>query len=167
QAAQDVRRRVLVAPVAGRPVLRLGNGDVGQAVEQPLDAYPSLRAREWRAGTRVDPVAEREALTRAHTVDDEGIGVLEAARVAIRGAVEHHQRRARGDLDTRQRARDARQAEVTLDRALVPQRFLDEVRDAIVLVAHRLLQFRALAHEDEGGREEANGRLLARREQVR
>ena len=52
-------------------------------------------------------VAERDVLARVRAVDDELVGVLEAARVAVRGAVEHHHRRAGGDVDAADRGRDA------------------------------------------------------------
>ena len=67
----------------------------------------------------------------------------------------------------RERARDARQPEVTLDRALEAQRLLDEVGDAVAFVAQQLLQVRPFAEEQERGREEPHRRLLARGEQVR
>ena len=96
-----------------------------------LDAR--LGARKRRAGARVGAVAERDVLAGVGAVDVELVGVLEAARVAVRGAVEHHHRRARGDVDAADGGRRARQAEVALDRALVAQRLLDEVRDAIAV----------------------------------
>ena len=100
-------------------------------------------------------------------VDDELVRVLEAARVAVRGAGEHHHRRAGRDVDAADGRRDARQPEVALDRALEPQRLLDEVRDARAVVAQELLEVGSLAEQLERGREEPHRRLLAGREQVR
>ena len=62
QAAQDERRHVVVAAVAGRAVLLLGDPDVGGAVEQPLEADPRLGPGQRRAGAGVDAAAEREVL---------------------------------------------------------------------------------------------------------
>ena len=68
-AAQDVRRHVVVAAGAGGAVLLLGDPDVVHPVEQPLDGDASLGARERRAGARVGAVAEREVLARVGALD--------------------------------------------------------------------------------------------------
>ena len=104
QAAQDVRRRVLVAAGAGRAVLGFGDPDVGEAVEDALEADARFGARERRARTGVDAVTERDVLPRVRAVDVELVGVLEAAGIAVGGAVEHHHRRAGRDVDAAERA---------------------------------------------------------------
>ena len=63
--------------------------------------------RERRAGTGVDAVAERDVLARVRAVELELVGALEAARVAVGGAVEHHHGRAGRDVDAADRRRDA------------------------------------------------------------
>ena len=94
--------------------------------------------------------------------------VLELARVAVGGAVEHHQRRAGRDLDAADVVGTRVQAEVALDRALEPQALLDEVRDELAVG-------RAAAAAARGARraicsavvEQPDGGLLAGGEQVR
>ena len=75
------------------------------AVEEALDADAGLGAGERRAGARVDAVSEREVLARVGAVDVELGGVVEVARIAVRGAVEHHHGRARRDVDAADRRR--------------------------------------------------------------
>ena len=58
-----------------------------------------------------------------------------------------------------------RQAEFGLDGALHAQRLLDEDRDQAGVVAQRLLQFRTIAQDAQGGAEQLGRRLLARTEQ--
>ena len=64
--------------------------------EQALDADPALGAGEWAAGTGVDAAAERQVLARVAAVEPELVRVLELARVAVGGAVDHHHGRAGG-----------------------------------------------------------------------
>ena len=59
-------------------------------------------------GQRVDAVPERDVLARVRAVDVGTRRALEAARVAVRGAVEHHQRRAGRDVDAADRASGTR-----------------------------------------------------------
>ena len=68
---------------------------------------PRPKARCWRALARADVERRR---------------VLEVARVAVGGAVEHHHRGAGREVDPAHRGRHPGQPEVALDRALEPQR---------------------------------------------
>src|SRR4051812_20527291 len=115
EATEDVGRRVLVAARAGGAVLLLGDHDVAHALEQTFDADVALGPRERRTRTRVHTVPERDVLPGVRAIQPELLGRLEAARVTVRGAVEHHYGRARRDVDTTDRRRHAGQAEVTLD----------------------------------------------------
>ena len=69
---------------------------------------PSARA-SGAPGHVCDAVPERDVLARVGAVELELVGVLEAARVAVRGAVEHHHGRAGRDVD----AADGRRRRVT------------------------------------------------------
>src|SRR6478672_8904849 len=99
QPAEDEGRHVLVAPGARRTVLGLGDRDVRHAVEEALDADAGLGAGQRCAGAGVDAVAEGEMLACIRAFDDEVAGIVEKARVAVGGAVEHHDGRAGGDGD--------------------------------------------------------------------
>src|ERR1700720_4666018 len=123
EPTQDVGRDVLVATVARRAVLRLADPDVGGAVQQTLQAHPGFGAGERCAGAAVDAASEGEVLAGVLAVRVEGVRVLETARVAVGGAVDHHQGAAGGYRLLADSRWHARQSEVTLDRALDSQAF--------------------------------------------
>ena len=79
-AAQDVRRHVVVAAGADRAVLGLGDPDVVHPVEQSLDGDAALGPGERRARAGVDAAAEREVLAGVGALDVELGRVLEVAR---------------------------------------------------------------------------------------
>ena len=92
--------------------------------------------------------------------------MLEAAGVAVRGAVDDHDGGARGDRDAAELGRHAREPEVALHRALDAQALLDEVRDELAVLAQQLLELRVVADALQRGAEEAHGRLLTGGEEV-
>ena len=94
------------------------------------------------------------------------VGMFEAARVVVRGAVDDHDGGAGGNVDPAELGRDAREAEVALHRALDAQALLHEVRDELTVVAQPLLELVVVADALERGAEEAHRRFLARGEQV-
>ncbi len=59
-------------------------------VEQPLQADARLGAGQRRTWAAVDPTAERQVLTGVLACGIEVVGLLEAARIAVGRAVEHH-----------------------------------------------------------------------------
>ena len=59
----------------------------------------ALGPGEGRTGARVDAVPERDVLTGVRAVEPELGGVVELARVAVRGAVEHHHGGAGREVD--------------------------------------------------------------------
>src|SRR4051812_25738189 len=61
--AQDEGRHVTVLPRIRRAVMLLGDADLAQPVEQPLDADSRLGAGELTAHARVDAAAEGQVLT--------------------------------------------------------------------------------------------------------
>ena len=115
----------------------------------------------------MDTPAERDVGLRVGAVDAELVRALEPFRVAVGRAVQHHHGRAGGDVDTADLRRSAGQAEVGLDRALDAERFLDEVRDALVVLAELVLQRRVLGQVFQRGGEQPGRRLLTGREQER
>ena len=112
---------------------------------------PRPNARCWRAFLRVGV---------------ELVRLVEAARIAVGSAVDHHHRRARAQLVVADGDRRARQPEVALHGALVAQRLLDEVRQQAAVLAHRLLDVGAVAEHLQRRAEQSDRRLLARREDV-
>src|SRR2546423_15723854 len=71
ETAEQVRGQVLVLAVARRTVLRLGDGDVGGAVEEPVESDPAPGPGERCAGTEMRAVAERHVPTGGVTFDVE------------------------------------------------------------------------------------------------
>ena len=86
--------------------------------------------------------------------------------ITVRGAVDDHHGGARGDLDAAELGRHAREPEVALHRALDAQALLDEVRDALPVLAQLLLQLGVVADALQRGAEEAHRRLLTGGEEV-
>lgn len=101
--------------VAGRPVRPLGDPDVRRAVQETLDRHPRLDPGEWGAGTAVDAAAEGDVLSGVRTLDVEDLGVGELTRIAVRGAVDEHDRGLGGQFDPAHGRGCPRQPEVTLD----------------------------------------------------
>src|SRR3954462_11265850 len=97
EAAQDERWFVVVCAGVGGTVLLVVNGDIAQPVENPLNADPALHAGERSAGARVDTAAERDVLADVFPVKLELMRVLEAVRIAVRGAGTDHHRGTRRD----------------------------------------------------------------------
>src|SRR4029077_17324886 len=130
QPAEDPGRFVDEATRGWGTVVRLRETDVVHPVEDALqaDAGFAARQRPSRAGVRAAP--ERDVLPGVRPVEPELGGALEVSRVAVRGAVQQHDRRARGDVDVADPGGPPGQAEVGLDRALDAERLLDEVGDA-------------------------------------
>ena len=79
QAAQDERRKILVAAVASRPVLSSEIRMSGCARE-PLDGRAALGPGQRRAGAGVDAAAKRDVLAGVGPGRIEHVRVLEAAR---------------------------------------------------------------------------------------
>ncbi len=107
QAAEDVRRRVLVTAGVRGAVPGLRDRDVGHAIEEAFEADAGLGTRQRRARARVRAVPEGQVLPSIRAVDTELPGIVEPARITVRGTVEHHQRGARRDVDAADRRRDA------------------------------------------------------------
>ena len=145
----------------------LGEPDVSHAVEDPIDADPSLGASERTTGARMHTAAERDVRLGIGTVDAELVGALEPFGVAVGGAVEQHDRRARRDVDLADLRGAAGEAEVGLDRAFHPERLLDEVGDAVLVVTELVLELGVFGEVLQRGGEQAGRRLLAGREQER
>src|SRR6478609_5177538 len=118
EPTQDERRNVAVVAVVRRTVLLLRDPDIGGAVQQPLQADARLGAREWGTWAAVDTAAEREVLAGVLARRVELVRPLEAARIAVGRAVDHHDGGARTQLATADGDRGARQPEVALDGAL-------------------------------------------------
>ena len=123
QAAQDVRRRVLVAARAGRTVLGLRDPDVGHAVEDPLDADRGLRraraARRGRCGCRAR-TRGAGARWRGRRRNSSGCSKRRGSRLAA--PLSTITVVPAGISTPPTVVGDARQAEVALDRALEAQR---------------------------------------------
>ena len=117
-------------------------------------------------GTAVDAAPEGEVLAGVVTVDAELRRVLEAAGVAVRRTVEHHQGCAGGDVDPGNGRPAAGEPEVAFDRSLDPERLLDEVGDELAPLPEELLELGTVADELEGGAEEPDRRLLSGGEEV-
>src|SRR3954463_12697116 len=117
--------------VVRRTVVLLGDPDVTHPVEDALDADPALDARQWSAGTRVVPAAERDVRLHVDAVDAELLGALETAGGAGRGAGSQDHPRTRRDVDTADRGGAPGETEVGLDRALHPEHLFEEARDAV------------------------------------
>ena len=166
EPTQDVGRNVLVATVSGRAVVRLADPDVGGAVEQPLQSDPGFGAGQRCAGAAVDAAAEGQVLAGVLALGIEGVRILEAARVAVGGPVDHHQRAAGADGFLADGGRHPRQPEVALDRALDAQAFLDEVRQQAAVLAQPALDVGAVPHHLQRGAEQPHGRLLSGREDI-
>jgi hypothetical protein len=81
-------------------MMLLGQSDVPGPVENALDADPSLGARQGAARARVRPPPEGDVGLGIGAVGAELSRALELPRVAVGRAVEEHDRRAGGDLDT-------------------------------------------------------------------
>src|SRR5262249_61041664 len=113
-----------------------------------------------RGGGGGDAEAERRVLTGGRTVDVEGGRVLEVARISIGGAVDDHDRRAGRDGDVPDPRRYPCHAEVALDRALEPERLLDERGDLCSVPAEQGLEVGALGDELERGAGQAHSGLL-------
>src|SRR6185312_695885 len=118
QAAQDVRRNVFVLTGIRGAVLALRDADVGRFVEEPLDRDTGLGPGKRGARAAVNAPAERQVLARVLAGGVERVGIIEAARVAISGTVEHHHRFAGAEIGLADDGRYARQSEVALDRTL-------------------------------------------------
>ena len=136
QAAQDPRRLVVEAAVAGRPVVLLGEPDVAHAVEDALEARRGPRpGRAGRRGTSGYRARTRCAPGRWHGRCGTRAGTRSAGGRGWR-------RRSAASPGCRRRCRRRRcvvvaagEAEVGLHRALDAQRLLDEVRDAVPVLA--------------------------------
>ena len=166
EAAQDVRRNVLVATASGRAVVRLADPDVGGPVQQPFQSDPGLRAGQRCAGAAVNAAAERQVLARVLALGIESVGVLEPARVAVGGPVDHHHRAAGTEGFVADGGRHPRQPEVALHRALDAQALLDEVRQQAAIATQPLLDVGLVAHHLQRGGQQPHRRLLARGEDV-
>ena len=73
--------------------------------QQPLDADARLGPGQRATGAGVRPPAEGEVLLGVRAVHAELVRVVEAARVAARGAVQHHDAGAGRDVDSAHRRR--------------------------------------------------------------
>ena len=93
-------------------------------------------------------------------------GVLEQPRVAVAGARHEHDRASGGDLDPAERGAHPRHSELGAQRALQPQRLLNEVRDAVAVGTDLLLQVGPLAEHAQREREKPDRRLLPAGEEV-
>ena len=133
EAAEDPRRLVAEAAVAGRAVVLLGQADVAHPVEDALEADPALGPGERAAGAGVGAAPEGDVGLGVGPVDAELVRALEAPGVAVGGAVEQHHRRAGLDVDAADRRGAPGEAEVGLHRALDPQHLLEEVGDPVVV----------------------------------
>ena len=71
EAAEDPRRLVAEAAVAGRAVVLLGQADVAHAVEDALEADPALGPGQRAAGAGVDAAPERDVGLGVGPVDAE------------------------------------------------------------------------------------------------
>ena len=134
--------------------------------QKALDADPRLRPGQRPPGTGVRPAPEGQVLLGVGPVHPELVRVLEPAGIASGRAVEHHDRRAGGDVDSAHRRPGAGQPEVALDRALVAQALLDEVRDAAAVLAEATLDVGVVPDRLQRGAEQPDRRLLAGREHV-
>src|SRR5262245_64513117 len=161
QSAQDPRRLVLEAPGAGGPVVLLREPDVAHAVEDPLEADLRLGAGERAARAGVGAAAEGDVLLAVGAADAELGGGLETPRVAVDRTVQEHDGGAGGDLHPGEGGAATGEAEVALDRALDPERLLDEVGDALALGPKLLLETGGFGQVLERGGEQPRGRLLA------
>src|SRR5690625_1895794 len=122
EPAQDVGGHIGVATVMGGP-MRLGvDSDVGGPLQQSLKKYPRLGAGQRGPDAAVYPSTETDVAARIQPIRVEHVGIVENARIAVGGAVVQHQRGARGDVDTADRRRGARQPEVALVGAFEEQR---------------------------------------------
>ena len=94
QPSQDVGRDVLVVPVLGRTVGRLGDPDVAHASEEPLDADTGLRPGQRSSGAGVRPPSEGEVLLGVRAGPSGRRRARRSGGVAPGGPVEHHHGRA-------------------------------------------------------------------------
>src|SRR5204862_3054589 len=110
--------------------------------EDALEADPALDPGQRATRTGVDAATKRDVVEGVLPVDLEVVGALEAPGVAVGGPVEEHDRRPGLDLDVADRRCALGEPEVRLHRALDAQRLLDEVRDAVLVLAQLVLKLR-------------------------
>ena len=80
-------------------MLGLGDPDVAEPIEQPVDRHPPFGTGERCAGTGVDAVPERDVLAGVHAAEVERVWIGEHPLVAIAHPRRQHQRSAGGDPD--------------------------------------------------------------------
>src|SRR6202012_3331149 len=141
EPTQDVGRLEGVTPLVGRAMLSLTDRDVGHPVQDALKRDAAFDAGERRTRAGVHTAGERHVFADILAVELKFVRVLEPAWVTIGGAGQNHNDGADGDLDPADGGRPQGEPGVALDRALRPQRFLDEARDQTAVLAQLLLNF--------------------------
>jgi hypothetical protein len=93
-------------------------------------------------------------------------GVFELARIPVGGAVGDIQESAGRNIDAADLGRPLRQSEVSFDRPLYPQAFLDKIGDETAILAKALLEIGAIADHLESVAEQSHRGFLPGGEQV-
>ena len=112
----------------------LGNADLAEAIEQPLETHAHFGAREWRAGAGMSAAPKPEMLFCLGPVEPKFGGAFEAARITIRRTDEDRDGGSRLDIETSNCRWNASQAEVAFDRTVDAEHLFDEIRNAIMLL---------------------------------
>src|SRR5581483_10997743 len=116
-------------------------------VEDAFQRHAPFHARERRARTGVNAAAERDVLAHVATVELELVRIVEPSRITVGRTGTHHHRGAGWHVDVAQLRRLAGHPEHAFDRAVHPQAFLDERRDAAAVVAQLLLDVGPVAED--------------------
>src|SRR5271166_3100640 len=95
---EDPGRLIVEAPFTGWPVVLLGQANVPGAVEDALDAHPSLDSGQGGARAGVGAASKRDVRLGVGAISAELGRALEASRISVGPAVEQHDRGAGGDL---------------------------------------------------------------------
>ena len=109
---------------------------------------PSARARGAPAQVWI-PCPKAMCCTRVRAVDFEHRGVVEHPRIPVARTGDQHQRGPGRDVDTTELRGDAGHPELRAQRALEPQRFLNEVRDPLAIGPHCFLEVGPLTQHPE------------------
>ena len=114
----------------------------------------------------VDAVPEGQVVDGVLPLGVERARVGELPGVAVGGPGQEQHRAAGRDVDPTDGRADLGHAELGPERALVPQRLLDEVRDEVAVGPQAVLQVLSLGEDPQRERQQADRGLLTAREQV-
>jgi len=137
-----------------------------EPVEHAVDRLLRLDPGERGAEAEVDALPEAE-MRAVRAVEIEAVGLDEAPLVAIGRAEHRDHHRAGRDRDAAELDRPGRPAHQDLDRPVVAQHLLDEVRHERAIVRDRLRDRRLPHQREHAAPDQVRRRLVARDEQAR